>query len=283
MKQWLELQAELGGYEVYFDESWQNFTTKTGSLPPASPGKTVTKTSPIPSLPAQENRPKAATASPLPKAKTTAPLPAETDIYSLQNWNSSPSKPSTQLEGIADLSALHEYSQELPIYRSPAGDIKHYLLGEGKTQKPAWMVVGLLPSPTEDSMRCFLPGMEGELLRRLLEALGIQFNLCYCTWFCKKFRALPIMPRDRTTFRKLLQREAEIVEPRSILLLGETTLQYVLDCGDSLANTAGNKREFAGLPTTALHHPSDMLQNPELKRITWNEHVPRSPLFGRRT
>jgi len=104
-------------------------------------------------------------------------------------------------------------------------------------------------------------------------------NLCYATWLVKKpILKLPL-PRQMNILRRMLSAEIRLVAPQLVLLLGDATYRGVMQAQGNLQEEGGQAQEFAGVRTTAIFEPSQMLENPALKVLTWKTHLPRSGYF----
>ena len=143
--------------------------------------------------------------------------------------------------------------------------------GEGD-RSARLMFIGEGPGADEDRLGRPFVGRAGQLLTRMIEAIGKTREEVY---ICNVVKCRP--PQNRTptdeeaaACRPFLQRQIEGVRPRLIVLLGSTAGRCLL--GESFHGVRADRGKwfFRGgswiLPT---YHPSALLRDPTLKRAAW--------------
>jgi len=143
------------------------------------------------------------------------------------------------------------------------------------------MLVFHSPTPADLMEQTVLSGAPGELLSNLLKSLGIARSDCYETYFFKGLAPARLLPRQLALLRRMLQSEIQIARPATLLFFGERTYTHCLDGKNSFMQEAGSSFEFAGIKATSLIDPAEMVDNKELKLITWKTHIPRCGFFKR--
>lgn len=145
--------------------------------------------------------------------------------------------------------------------------------GEGD-RSARLMFIGEGPGADEDRLGRPFVGRAGQLLTRMIEAIGKTREEVY---ICNVVKCRP--PQNRTptdeeaaACRPFLQRQIEGVRPRLIVLLGSTAGRCLL--GESFHGVRADRGKwfFRGgswiLPT---YHPSALLRDPTLKRAAWED------------
>lgn len=143
------------------------------------------------------------------------------------------------------------------------------------------MFVGEAPGAEEEKKREPFVGPAGELLTKIISAMGMSRETVYISNIVK-FR--PKVPNQTTQnrkptatemmpFRPYLTKEVEIVQPKVIVALGGTAAEGLLDYSGSVGAARGRTHDFRGIPTLVTYHPSYLLRNPALseRRKLWED------------
>jgi uracil-DNA glycosylase family 4 len=164
-------------------------------------------------------------------------------------------------------------------------DRRHNVYGEGDPLA-ALMVVGEGPGETEDMLGRPFVGRAGQLLDRMLNAIGLAREEVY---ICNTVKCRPTLPglhglRNRApdpdemaNCRPFLDEQIEIVAPRVILALGAPAARSFL--GRDFQITKMRGRWFAGpngAPLMATFHPAYILRQTggeieAVKRLVWHD------------
>ncbi|MBV8198154.1 MAG: uracil-DNA glycosylase [Candidatus Eremiobacteraeota bacterium] len=148
------------------------------------------------------------------------------------------------------------------------------------------MVVGEGPGETEDQLGRPFVGRAGQLLDRMLGAIGLPRNDVYIcnTVKCRPTFEGPTGPRNRApdsdeteNCRTFLEEQIEIIAPRVILALGAPAAKWFL--GPSFAITRMRGRWYLGprdIPLMVTFHPAYILrltggQIDSVKRLVWDD------------
>jgi len=148
------------------------------------------------------------------------------------------------------------------------------------------MVVGEGPGETEDELGRPFVGRAGQLLDRMLAAIGLPREDVYIcnTVKCRPTLAGPRGPRNRApdpeemaNCRPFLDRQIEIVAPDVIMALGSPSAKSFL--GRDFQITKMRGRWYAGpngLPLMVTFHPAYVLRQTggeieAVKRLVWND------------
>ncbi len=135
------------------------------------------------------------------------------------------------------------------------------------------VVVGEGPGRTEDATGRPFVGQAGELLTKILAAIGLQREQVF---ICNVVKCRP--PENRvpqydevSSCVPYLYRQIELIGPKVILAMGGTAAQTLLNTKQSLGALRNKTHRFRGTPLIVTYHPAALLRNPNWKRPTWDD------------
>jgi DNA polymerase len=144
------------------------------------------------------------------------------------------------------------------------------VFGEGNPRAQI-LFIGDAPGEHEDrGGRPFL-GKSGELLDRMIQAIGLSRSDTYMTTLvkCRPPEDRNPEPDEILACAPHLHNQIEHIRPALVITLGQSAAQTLLQAPYPLSELRGRfhrYRETALLPT---FHPSELLQNPALKKLAW--------------
>ncbi|QPH52303.1 uracil-DNA glycosylase [Pontivivens ytuae] len=141
------------------------------------------------------------------------------------------------------------------------------------------MIVGEAPGRDEDRLGRPFVGRAGQLLDRMLAAIGHDRTSeppeqgVYIT------NVLPWRPpqnRDPTVeemamMKAFLRRHIELAAPEVLLLMGNSAMKTLFEVERGITAMRGQWREVAGIPAIATFHPAALLRRGEQKRAAWQD------------
>ena len=142
----------------------------------------------------------------------------------------------------------------------------------------AVMLIGEAPGRDEDLQGIPFVGPSGQLLDRMLNAIGLDRTTnAYITnvvYWRPPGNRTPT-PEELAICNPFLLRHIELKQPKVLVLLGGTPVKHVLNIEDGITKTRGkwgryllNGREIPALPT---FHPAYLLRQPSAKRQAWQD------------
>jgi uracil-DNA glycosylase len=144
--------------------------------------------------------------------------------------------------------------------------------GEG-AERARLVVVGEGPGKTEDQTGRPFVGKAGELLTKILSAIGLEREQVF---ICNIVKCRP--PENRTPLYDeiascvpYLFRQIELIDPSVILAMGNTAAQTLLNTKQSLGVLRNKVHRFRGVPVIVTYHPAALLRNPNWKKPTWDD------------
>jgi DNA polymerase len=135
------------------------------------------------------------------------------------------------------------------------------------------MVIGEAPGADEDRQGEPFVGRAGQLLTKILQAIGFEREDVYIANILK---SRP--PNNRNPLAAeveahipILYKQIALIEPKILLCVGKTAGTSLLNRQTSLAKLRGTFHDYHGLPVLVTYHPAALLRNPHWKRPTWED------------
>ncbi|MDR2924476.1 MAG: uracil-DNA glycosylase [Azoarcus sp.] len=137
-----------------------------------------------------------------------------------------------------------------------------------------WMFVGEGPGAEEDRRGEPFVGQAGQLLDRMLAALGLERGKD--VYIANAVKCRP--PHNRTpeaaetaACAPFLDRQIALVRPRLLIALGRPAAQVLLGREISIAAARGKRFERDGVAVIVTYHPAYLLRNPQDKDKAWED------------
>jgi DNA polymerase len=161
------------------------------------------------------------------------------------------------------------------------GDCTRCGLCEGRTQvvnthgnrKARLMFVGEAPGADEDAQGKPFVGRAGQLLTKMIEAMGIKRedviigNVNRCRPPGNRQPTL----EEAAICRPFLFREIGAIQPEIIVVMGNTALRNLLEVREGITRIRGKFQDFRGIKVMPTFHPAYLLRDPSKKRETWED------------
>jgi DNA polymerase len=149
---------------------------------------------------------------------------------------------------------------------------KNLVFGSGNP-KAKLMFVGEAPGADEDEQGLPFVGRAGQLLTRIIEAMGLRRDDVY---ICNILKCRPPGNRNPETdeiaaCEGFLFRQIEAVKPKVIVALGAFGAQTLLRTTEAIGRLRGQLIDYRGIKLMATFHPAYLLRNPIEKRKAWED------------
>lgn len=278
LRAYLEGQADLGTDGVFLDEPWA-LAHKGAPAPVYSRAPTLPNPAPGPA-------PAASSAAPAdhgaPRyAQVYSPAEAKGKTPAAAAWTpiAAPVKPSAP-EPYESATSLPDFYGALRKDTLYARSATKFAAGLGKDSAPAAMLVLYSPTPADTADGDFWKSEVGVMLGNLFKSVHVPAEDCFVTYFHKTPAARAASPLAAGHLRRMLEREVSLVKPGMVIFFGDKLLRQALEVPGDLNADGGAPGKFAGVRATAFHDPYAMLQDKQLKVITWKIHIPRCGFFN---
>jgi uracil-DNA glycosylase len=154
---------------------------------------------------------------------------------------------------------------------------KNAVPGEG-VLNPLVMVIGEGPGADEDATGRPFVGRAGQLLDKMLAAIGLsRESNCFIANVikCRPPANRDPQPDETAACASFLERQIRIIKPRFILCAGRIAAHTLLNTTEPIGKLRGKFVDFQigelTLPFLATYHPSALLRNEDLKRPAWED------------
>jgi DNA polymerase len=135
------------------------------------------------------------------------------------------------------------------------------------------MFIGEGPGAEEDRQGLPFVGPAGELLGKVIEAIGLTRDRVYIANIvkCRPPGNRDPLPDEVAACRGYLERQIDLVRPRAIVALGRVAAQTLLESELPLSRLRGRWHSVRGVAVRATYHPAALLRNASWKRPTWED------------
>lgn len=293
VRQWLETDAALGVTEVPLPRRRRALAPKPALASPgtAVPGRVAAPAQPLsaravtPARPPVQVGPARHPDTPTPRYSDTSPVPAARPRIAL------PPIPAGEIPALAPLTRAQkeqlfaQWLEDLQAACQPLlSDLATRVVpGEGDLDAPL-LFVGEGPGAEEDRLGRPFVGRSGQLLDKMIKAMGFQREQIYIANIvklrCAEWDELSGRPKDRPPTPEeaarglpFLHRQIEIIRPQVIVTLGAPAIKFLTGETEGVMKIRGTWRSYRGLPLMPTYHPAFVLRayTPENRGKVWSD------------
>jgi len=165
---------------------------------------------------------------------------------------------------------------------------KNTVFGVGDSNAD-WMIIGEAPGADEDQQGEPFVGRAGQLLNKMLQAIGLSRQQVFIANIlkCRPPNNRDPRPEEVLQCSAYLRRQVELVKPNIILAVGRIAAQQLLKTDSSLAQMRGKCFDYnhasdgseapsghsgnGTTPVIVTYHPAYLLRSPGEKRKAWQD------------
>jgi uracil-DNA glycosylase len=157
--------------------------------------------------------------------------------------------------------------------RCSLGSLRHRLVfGEGNPHSEL-VFVGEAPGADEDAKGKPFVGRAGQLLTKIIAAMGLEREEVY---ICNILKCRPPgnrnpQPEEIIACEPFLIRQLEAIRPRVICALGSFAAHTLLKSEAPISTLRGRFHSYQGIPLMPTYHPAYLLRNPGAKKQVWED------------
>ena len=135
------------------------------------------------------------------------------------------------------------------------------------------MFVGEAPGADEDIQGEPFVGRAGQLLTKIIEAIGLQRSDVYIANVikCRPPGNRNPEPDEVERCEPFLFRQIDTIKPKVIVALGKFAAQSLLQTSDPITRLRGREYRFRSATLIPTFHPAYLLRNPSSKREVWED------------
>ncbi|MBU3665758.1 MAG: uracil-DNA glycosylase [Chthoniobacterales bacterium] len=181
---------------------------------------------------------------------------------------------------VARLAAISEAVKACRICAHLASFRTQTVFGTGNPEADL-MFVGEAPGADEDRLGEPFVGRAGELLTRIIGAMGLSRNDVYIANVLKCRPDIPKgspgnrppTPQEMQNCLPYLREQIAVIQPRILVALGKTAMQGLVGTDESMGAMRGRWYSFGDIPLLPTYHPSYLLRNDSNaeKRKVWED------------
>jgi DNA polymerase len=206
---------------------------------------------------------------------STSPAPAatppgKTDTETTDRFNAL-IETSSPLHNFGDLAAVEKWVANTVLI--PLDEVRQNpVFGVGDPEADL-MIIGEAPGADEDRQGEPFVGRAGQLLTKILAAIGFARSEVYIANILKSRppNNRDPLPAEVAAHIQILFKQIALIRPRVILCVGKTAGNSLLQKKTSLKALRGEFHDFHGVPVMVTYHPAALLRNPEWKKATWED------------
>ncbi len=133
--------------------------------------------------------------------------------------------------------------------------------------------VGEAPGREEDRLGEPFVGPVGQLLTRIIEAMGMRREQVYLLNVvkCRPPNNRNPRPDEVAACRPILQAQLDGLQPRVICALGAFAAQALLQTEERISRLRGRFHTLGTIQVMPTYHPAYLLRNPQAKRAVWQD------------
>lgn len=153
-----------------------------------------------------------------------------------------------------------------------AGGRKNIVFGQGNPRAEL-MFVGEAPGSEEDEQGLAFVGKAGQLLTRIIEAIGLKRE---DVWIGNVLKCRPPgnrnpEPDEILSCQPFLEKQIAAIRPKVLVGLGKFGAQWLLKTAEPISRLRGRLGQYAGIPVMPTYHPAYLLRNASAKKEVWED------------
>jgi len=133
------------------------------------------------------------------------------------------------------------------------------------------MFIGEAPGADEDEQGEPFVGRAGQLLTKIIEAMGFKREEVYIANVlkCRPPQNRTPLPDEMTSCLPYLEQQIALIQPKVIVALGATAMRGLLNIEIGITKMRGHWYDYRGIPIMPTFHPAYLLRNPPAKKDVW--------------
>ena len=155
---------------------------------------------------------------------------------------------------------------------------KNTVFADGVPGAPV-MIVGEAPGGDEDRIGKPFVGVSGQLMDRMMEAIGLtraeSFYITYILFWRPPGNRTPTLA-EQAMCLAFTRRHIELAKPKLLVLAGGVAAKAILDTTEGIMRLRGKWTSYrladgTEIPTLPTFHPAYLLRTPASKRQSWQD------------
>jgi len=161
----------------------------------------------------------------------------------------------------------------LACHKCPLGKTRTNLVFGVGNPMAKLMFAGEAPGRDEDIQGEPFVGRAGQLLTKIIEAIGMKRSDVYIANVlkCRPPGNRSPLPEEIVLCMPYLIKQIEIIQPKVLCALGTFAAQTLLSTKAAVGTLRGKFHEYKGIPMMVTYHPAYLLRNPNDKAKVWDD------------
>lgn len=153
-----------------------------------------------------------------------------------------------------------------------AGGRKTIVFGQGDP-KARLMFVGEAPGADEDEQGLAFVGKAGQLLTKIIEAIGMRREDVFIANVlkCRPPGNRNPEPDEIVQCQPFLERQILSIRPEVLVGLGKFGAHWLLKTAEPITRLRGRLGDYRGIKVMPTYHPAYLLRNPGAKKEVWED------------
>jgi len=176
--------------------------------------------------------------------------------------------PEARRKALSDIAAQAEACSACVLHEKRTKSVP----GQGNPDSPDVMFIGEAPGYDEDQQGLAFVGAAGQLLTKMIAAMGYTRDQVFIANICKcrpPGNRTPL-PEEMQKCLPFLRGQIGVIRPKVIVLLGGTAIKGLLDTQVGVTRLQGQWTSYEGIPVMPTFHPSYLLRFEPAKRDAWH-------------
>jgi DNA polymerase len=150
---------------------------------------------------------------------------------------------------------------------------KNTVPGEGNPNRPDIMFIGEGPGADEDAQGRPFVGAAGQLLDKMIAGMGYKRSDVFIANIvkCRPPGNRVPLPEEMNACVPYLKAQIALVQPKTIVALGKTAVQGLLQEEVAITKFRGTWCQYEGIDLMPTYHPAFLLRSPGHKGEAWND------------
>ena len=182
-----------------------------------------------------------------------------------------PARPATR-DAAAELASI-EVRAKVCVKCGELSRCRHSVVFGVGSPRAEIMFVGEAPGHDEDMQGIPFVGRAGELLTKIIAAMGCKREDVYIANVlkCRPPQNRTPLPDEISNCLPYLLSQIELIQPKVIVALGATAVRALLDVQLGITKMRGHWYTFRDIPIMPTFHPAYLLRNPPAKKEVWED------------
>ena len=149
---------------------------------------------------------------------------------------------------------------------------KNLVFGQGSPSAKL-MFVGEAPGHEEDLQGLPFVGKAGQLLTKIIEAIGLKRGDVYIANVlkCRPPENRNPEPDEIQSCEENLLSQIQLIGPKVVVCLGKFSAQTLLKTQTPISSLRGKFYDYHGVKLMPTFHPAYLLRNPNDKKLVWQD------------